>query len=119
MRTEKNQLLGLFTTLDQKIREANRDRKADGRPQLAKAKIQLLGQMSLMSNDRVTAILSLVQTGDFDAFLRMETAVKHELEKLLASLGLIYDEDSYLIWVPPRSRFEAPPATQNPPVVAT
>jgi hypothetical protein len=59
-----------------------------------------------MSHEQVSAYLSLVQTNDLDALLKMEYVVKVEFKKLLNEVGLIYDEDSYLIWVPPGARFD-------------
>jgi hypothetical protein len=68
--------------------------------------VQLLGQISLLVNEKAAIELSLAQTGDLDALLTMDNIVKAELKKLLRIHGLIYDEDSYLIWIPPAARFE-------------
>ena len=105
METAKNILAALFTELDGRIAEINEQRREDGALPLSKAKVQLLGQMSLLSNERASAILHLAQTGDLDAFLTMENLVKKELTIALKKYGLIYDEDSPLIWIPPQSKF--------------
>ncbi len=80
--------------------------------------IQLLGQMCLLVNPRVSAILHLAQTADLDAFLRMDAFVKEELKKLLAEAGLIYDEDSTLVWIPDEAIFEPLFALTNLTVLA-
>lgn len=105
MLADASGLSALFRNLDRRIDEMKRDRAASGLMPIAKAKVQLLGQISLMINDRVSAILSLAQTGDVDALLMMEHSVKAEFQKLLCERGLVYDEDSYLIWIPPGSVF--------------
>ncbi len=42
----------------------------------------------------------MAQTADLDALLKMDHAVKEEFKKILRAEGLIYDEDSPLIWIP-------------------
>ncbi len=106
MRTIKEQLSQLFVELNIRIGEISRSRREGQLLSVSKAKVQLLGQISLLSHDKVAATLSLAQTGDVDAFLTMDHVVKEELKKALRAQGLVYDEDSYLIWVPPGSRFE-------------
>ena len=68
--------------------------------------MRLLGQMSLLVNKKVSTILSLAQTADRDAQLDMDSVVKKELTSILKKYGLIYDEDSKLIWIPPGAKFE-------------
>ena len=101
------QLRAVFIELDRRIDELNRERRREGGFPLSKAEIQLLGQMSLLANQRVSALLSLAQTADLDALLKMEHLVKEVLKELLSKRGLLYDEDSYLIWIPDGARFEA------------
>lgn len=102
----KRNLEELFQELSQKIGEINRERRREGLSPFQRAKVQLLGQISLLSHERAAMILSLAQTADLDALLTMESLVKEELKKSLRKSGLIYDEDSYLIWIPPGSRFD-------------
>jgi hypothetical protein len=101
----KSQLESLFQRLDQKIEELNRQRRADGLIPVSKAKVQLLGQVSLLANEKVSVVLTLATTGDLDAFLRMDEAVKSEFIEALKTYGWVYDEDSYLIWIPPGAFF--------------
>ncbi|MBS1962192.1 MAG: hypothetical protein JST04_08250 [Bdellovibrionales bacterium] len=62
--------------------------------------------MSLLSNEAVSAVLSLAETGDLDALVDAEYAVLRELKTLLRDVGLIYDELSPEIWIPPGASFE-------------
>ncbi len=96
----------IFNELSLKIAALAHERRREGLLPIAKAKMQLLGQMSLLANDKVSMILSLTQTGDMDALLSMDEAVKSELKVILRRQGLVYDEDSYLIWIPPQAKFE-------------
>lgn len=84
----------------------NEARRIQGLVAIEKAEIKLLGQMSLMVNEQVAMLLALAATGDLDALLTMETEVKQALRSLLQTYGLIYDEDSHLIWIPPGSSFD-------------
>lgn len=106
MQTAKYQLEQVFKKLNERIESLSHQRRNEGIFALARAKVQLLGQMSLLANEKLSVILSLSQTGDLDALLTMDTIVKEELKKILKQQGLIYDEDSYLIWIPPKSKFE-------------
>lgn len=106
MQTTQEQLRKLFVELNDRIEEINRQRRGEGCFGVPKANVRLLGQMSLLSHERVSVILSLAQTGDLDALLRMEDVVKNEFKRLLREQGLVYDEDSYLIWIPPGAFFE-------------
>ena len=107
MRTVSGQLKQLFVELDQRVEALNQTRKVEGSFPLSKSKVQLLGQMSLLANERVSMILWLAQTGDMDALLSMDGIVKEELKNVLKRQGFIYDEDSHLIWTPPGTKFEA------------
>jgi hypothetical protein len=106
MEKARDQLERLFMELNTRIERLNRVRRDKGLLSTPKSKVQILGQMSLLANEKVSLLLSLAQTGDFDAFLRMDHAVKIELLQLLKREHLIYDEDSSLVWIPPRARFE-------------
>lgn len=107
MQTVKAQLEELFTELNVRVEKIDLERRGEGLLPVPRAKVQLLGQMSPLANDKVSPILSLAQTGDLDAFLVMDHIVKVELGKILKKHGLIYDEDSSLIWIPPGAQFES------------
>lgn len=100
------QVKKMFEALNTRLEEVNRERIEDGTLRLPKAEVTLLGQMSLLADDKVSAVLSLAQTGDMDAILKMNTIVKNEFKGILKKHGLIYDEDSHLVWIPPKSKFQ-------------
>ncbi len=106
MKNRALQLKGIFERLDARITDLNRERREEGMLGAVDVEIRLLGQMCLLVNSRVSAILHLAQTADVDALLRMDSFVKDELKKLLAEAGLIYDEDSTLVWIPEGAKFE-------------
>ena len=105
MKAVRAQLAELFRALDARIQEINGERREEGLSPLARAKVQLLGQLSLLADESASLMLALAQTADMDALLSMDHVVKVELQKLLRSHGYIYDEDSPLIWIPPGSEF--------------
>jgi hypothetical protein len=94
----------IFTDLDQAIELENLQRLKDGTLAIQKSEVLLLGQMSLMVNDSVAPFLDLIQTGDMDARLRMDYFTKTKLMDLLEANGLVYDEDSHLIWIPEKTK---------------
>src|SRR5205807_509625 len=102
----KKQLSAVFAELNDRIEALNRERRDCGLGPFQRSKAHILGQTSLMVHDRISVVLSLAQTADLDARLEMEHAVKVELKKILKTTGLVYDEDSYLIWIPPGAKFE-------------
>ncbi len=106
MQAHKLRLRKIFEMLDLEIAQLNRDRREDGSPLISKASVKILGQMSLLTNDEVAAHIDLFETADLDAFLETEFVVMKKLRELLATAGLIYDESSSDIWIPPNSRFE-------------
>lgn len=106
MKTIKEQLKAIFQHLDQHIERMHLERRNDGRLLIPKCEVKLLGQMSLLANERVSMVLALAQTADMDALLLMDNVVKGALMELLRKHGLLYDEDSYLIWIPKGAKFE-------------
>lgn len=95
----------IFFNLNARISEMNHDRRREGLLDLPKAEVALLGQMSLLAQERVAAVLALTQTVDLDAKLKMDHIIKLELKSLLAEANLTYDEDSHLIWLPKTAKF--------------
>jgi len=90
----------IFTDLNQAVELENRQRLKDGTLIIPKSEIIIYGQMSLMLNESVATFLNLIQTADMDAQLRMDYFTKNKLLELLKAKGLVYDEDSHLIWIP-------------------
>lgn len=106
MTPTKTQLEGIFSELNNRIEDINSERINSGIPALARAEVQILGQMSLLANEKISIFLSLAQTADLDALLKMDSVIKKELVKILKAYGLIYDEDSPLVWKPKGTKFE-------------
>jgi hypothetical protein len=101
-----NQILRrIFKLLDQRIAEENAERRESGGNTISSSEVRILGQMSLLANKKVSSVLHLAQTGDMDALVSTVFA-KLELKKILVENGLVYDEDSEKIWIPPGSSFE-------------
>ena len=90
----------IFADLNQIIELENLQRLKEGTLTIPKSEVIIFGQMSLMLNESVATILNLIQTGDMDAKLRMDYFTKNKLLELLKSNGLVYDEDSHLVWIP-------------------
>ncbi len=106
METTKKRIQSAFADLDKRIRKINSERRVEGLIPVPMSRIRLLGQISLLVHDEVSAFLALAQTGDLDAFLDMSYVVKVELKKSLLKQGLIYDEDSPMIWIPSGAKYE-------------
>jgi hypothetical protein len=94
----------IFTDLDQAVELENRQRLKEGTLTIPKSEVLLFGQMSLMLNESVIKFLNLIQTGDMDAKLQMDYFTKNKLMELLKENGLVYDEDSHLIWIPENAK---------------
>ena len=90
----------IFAELDQAVEFENRQRLKEGALRIPKSEVIILGQMSLMLNESTATILTLIQTGDMDAKLQMDYFTKNKLMNLLEANGLVFDEDSHLIWMP-------------------
>jgi len=90
----------IFTELNQAVEFENRQRLKEGTLTIPKSEVILFDQMSLMLNESVATILTLIQTGDMDAKLRMDYFTKNKLKDILEANGLVFDEDSHLIWIP-------------------
>lgn len=100
----KEKLRNIFLELSNWIVSENTEREESGARKIAQCKVTILGQMSLLVDDKVSAVLNLAQTGDLDAKLEMDFPVKKKLKELLSEEGLVYDEDSEKIFIPLRSR---------------
>jgi hypothetical protein len=96
----RNLIEKIFTDLNQSVESENRRRLIDGTLIIPKSEVIIYGQMSLMLNESVAKILDLIQTADMDAQLRMDYFTKNQLLELLKANGLVYDEDSHLVWIP-------------------
>ena len=95
----------IFTKLNELIAAENMERRANGTVSISPARIEVLGQTSLLIQPELTWGLSLIQTGDVDAFINADYFVKKNLTKILPEYGFIYDEDSPYIFIPEGSHF--------------
>ena len=86
------------------IDQENDFRRTEGLRPLSPSKIQILGQLSLLMDDKISTSFHLQATSDLDARLELEFSVKKKLQELLQTEGLVYDEDSPLIFLPKGSR---------------
>lgn len=96
----KNLLSKMILELNARMTQENCEREESGVPKLRKGKLYLLGQMSLMVNEKVSATLTLAQTADVDAQLDSEYFVLKCFKEILQKNGLQYDMDSEKIWLP-------------------
>ena len=101
----KAELVEIFLKLNSLITAENDERRKNRTPLISPARIEILGQTSLLVQPELTYKLSLAQTGDLDAQLQADYFVKKNLKELLPSYGFIYDEDSHLIFIPEGSLF--------------
>jgi len=101
-----DRLLTIFTELDARISALMSERAETGGPKIARAEVRILGQMSLLANERVSGVVTLAETGDLDAHLRTEYVVEKELKIILRKHGLVYDETSNEIWIPKGAKYE-------------
>ena len=101
----KEQLIKIFNTLNDQIITENNERRESGSRLIAKSKIHVLGQTSLLVQPEFTFELSLAQTGDLDALIEAENFVKETLKTILAENGFVYDEDSPYIFIPTKTKY--------------
>jgi hypothetical protein len=100
----KELITKIFTNLNEVIELENLQRLKGGILAIPKSKVLIFGQMSLMLNESVVKILNLIQTGDMDAKLQMDYFTKIKLLDFLEENGLVYDEDSHLVWIPENAK---------------
>lgn len=95
----------IFNKLNDQLEADNAERREESSRLIQKALIKILGQTSLLIQPELTYQLSLVQTGDLDAKLDAEHAVKTRLKEILPEYKFIYDEDSEMVFIPDGSSF--------------
>lgn len=98
-------LMEIFNKLNDQLEADNAERREESSRLIQKALIKILGQTSLLIQPELTYQLSLVQTGDLDAKLDAEHAVKTRLKEILPEYKFIYDEDSEMVFIPDGSSF--------------
>jgi len=90
---------------EKRIDQINAERQIEGLPFLPALGVRVLGQMSLWLDARASSSLHLVRTNDLDALLEGDWLCKLEFKRILEIHGLVYDELSSEIWIPPGSTF--------------
>ncbi len=91
---------------EEKVIIINKERAIDSLPPLPRANIKILGQVALQVYPGVSDALHLVRTRDFDALLEGDWSIRSIIRECIAELGLMYDELSREIWIPPHAKFE-------------
>lgn len=105
----RNVLVKIFDELNSRIEAENLEREESGTLKIQPVEIQLLGQLSLLANEMAAQVLVLQRTNDMDALIKnAEFFVKNILAKdILPKYGLVFDNDSKKVWIPPDSHFDA------------
>ena len=62
MTTAKEQLELIFTELSVRVDAINKERREEGGRHISKSEVKLLGQMSLLANEKVSVLLSLAKS---------------------------------------------------------
>ena len=104
------QLEKIFRRLDQAIEVENQGRRADDleeRELIGATEIRIMGQMSLLTNDNVTAEIKLFATQDVDAVVSGGRYgwVAKKFSELLEADGLELDDYADEIWLPDGATF--------------
>ena len=99
------QLEKIFRRLDEAIEVENQSRRADdfeASELVGLTEIRIMGQMSLLTNDAVTAHIRLFATQDVDAVISggRHGWVAKKFSKLLEADGLELDDYADEIWLP-------------------
>lgn len=96
----------IISDLELKLQGANAERAADSLPPLSKVHLKVLGQMALFADEEASNRLSLVATKDLDAIIDGDWTARTYLKEALRENGLVYDDLSKEIWIPPEATFE-------------
>jgi len=100
-----DELTKILTILDEVIIERNHEMIRDGLPFNPTCKITVLGQISLLINNKLPATIHIAATADLDAIMNGDHWIKKRLESLVNNAGLYLEDDAHLIWIPPESTF--------------
>ncbi len=98
-------LKSIFKKLDTKISQRNIESAEEGFHFRADTEIKLLGQMSLLVNKEVSALIELNATYDVDTYIKAEYWVEKKFEELLQEKNFFLDKDSKLIWMPKETKY--------------
>ncbi len=99
-------MLKFISEFEIRLQRANTERASDGLPPLSKVHLKVLGQMALMANIEASSKLHLVATKDLDAIIEGDWTARTLLKNVLQENGMVYDELSSEVWIPPEATFE-------------
>ncbi len=95
----------LIRSLDEEISFINQERNADDLGPLPQVHLRLLGQSALLFNPEISERMTLIQTRDLDALIEGDWSSRSLIKRAIAKLGLVYDDLSKEIWIPPKASF--------------
>lgn len=98
-------VLEILETLDAALVTESSQREKDGVPGLSRARIQILGQMSLVLNPDVAKRIQLFATQDVDAVISGDWIVTRLFKAALEANNLQFDFHSQDIWLPPDAKY--------------
>ncbi len=96
----------LFEKLNTAIETENIERRDNSAVTISKAQITILGQTSLLIDEKVSIAIDLAATSDMDALVTAEYFVQQKFSELLKIEGLVLDTDSPYIFLPKNHHFE-------------
>jgi hypothetical protein len=91
--------------LEDEISLANLERAKNSEPRIKPIKITILGQFALIINQGISEKIPLAATMDVDALFEGDWSFRKIFERTLKDSGLILDELSSEIWIPPQSQY--------------
>jgi len=92
----------LMKRLDRWVEAANEAASAEGMLTIRPCTIRLLGQTALIE---AGVELTLIATKDVDVYADFDWGVRKELERLLASRGLVLDPLGEEVWMPRETEY--------------
>lgn len=99
------EIFDLFVELDSLIVAENREREARGGLIISPAKIQVLGQVSLILNEEVVRRIPLFATQDIDVLVDGDIFVVNSFRRLLEKRYLQFDLLAREVWLPRDATF--------------
>jgi hypothetical protein len=98
-------LAKLISALEEEIDLLNIERQIDDLLRLKKIHLKILGQSALLLNKEILDKWIITQTRDFDAIIEGDWTNRSLIKRALNKVGLVYDDLSKEVWIPPNSTF--------------
>ena len=102
-----NLLADLIAELESILQNENRERAALAAPRIRRGEVVLLGQFSLIVNDKISSTIPLTITNDIDAWVKGDFAFHAAFKAVVLKQGYRFDDMSAEIWMPESTTFEA------------